>query len=134
MKREMNTSPVLVPGVVSLAASSRRTLKHGDSFAMFDEFGDVVEVEYSPGGLFHFDTRFLSRLVFTLEGHRPLMLSSTVQPDNLTLDVDLTNPDLFDAEGRLALAKDTYHVARAKFLCQMNELLIHFIDLLRIAG
>ena len=109
------TGPVMIPGVVSLAASSRRTLKHNDSFAMFDEFGDVVEVEHSPAGLFHFDTRYLSRLFFTLEGHRPLILSSTVQPDNLTLDVDLTNPDMF-IDGRLALAKDTYHLARAKFL------------------
>jgi N-terminal domain of (some) glycogen debranching enzymes len=69
-------SPVLVPGVVSLAASSRRTLKHGDSFAMFDELGDIHEVEHSPAGLFHHDTRFLSRLQFTLEGHRPMALSS----------------------------------------------------------
>jgi glycogen debranching enzyme len=121
MKRENEaaTGPVMVPGVVSLAASSRRTLKHGDSFGMFDEFGDVVEVEHSPAGLFHFDTRFLSRLLFTLEGHRPLVLSSTVQPDNLTLDVDLTNPDLFQGE-RLLLAKDTFHVARAKFLWEAS--------------
>ncbi|HEY5896507.1 MAG TPA: amylo-alpha-1,6-glucosidase, partial [Burkholderiales bacterium] len=94
------------------------TLKHGDSFAMFDELGDVFEVEHSPAGLFHHDTRFLSRLQFTLEGHRPMVLSSTVQPDNVMLDVDLTNPDLFDAEGRLQLAKDTFHIARAKFLWQ----------------
>ena len=114
MKREPT---VFVPGVVSLAASSRRTLKHGDSFAMFDEFGDVLEVEHSPYGLFHHDTRYLSRLHFTLEGHRPLMLSSTVQTDNVTLDVDLTNPDIFE-DGELALAKDTFHVARAKFLWQ----------------
>jgi len=113
------TGPLLVPGVVSLAASSRRTLKHGDTFAMFDELGDVVEVEHSPAGLFHFDTRFLSRLVFTLEGHRPLVLSSTVQPDNLTLDVDLTNPDMFRDE-RLVLAKDTFHIARAKFLWEAS--------------
>src|SRR5688572_5979396 len=121
MKRENDpgSGPVMVPGVVSLAASSRRTLKHGDSFAMFDEFGDVVEVEHSPAGLFHFDTRFLSRLCFTLEGHRPLILSSTVQPDNLVLDVDLTNPDMFQGD-RLVLAKDTYHVARAKFLWEAS--------------
>ena len=120
MKRELDGNPVLVPGVVSLAASSRRTLKHGDSFAMFDEFGDIFEVEHSPAGLFHHDTRFLSRLRVTLEGHRPLVLSSTVQPDNLMLDVDLTNPDLFEADGRLALAKDTFHIARAKFLWQAS--------------
>jgi glycogen debranching enzyme len=108
---------VFIPGVVSLAASSRRTLKHGDSFAMFDEFGDVLEVQHSPQGVFHHDTRFLSRLHFMLEGRRPLMLSSTVQPDNVTLDVDLTNPDIF-ADGELRLAKDTFHVARAKVLWQ----------------
>ncbi|HUQ75669.1 MAG TPA: amylo-alpha-1,6-glucosidase [Burkholderiales bacterium] len=120
MRRETEsaTGPVLVPGVVSLAASSRRTLKHGDTFAMFDEFGDVVDVEHSPAGLFHHDTRFLSRLHFTIEGHRPLVLSSTVQPDNVILDVDLTNPDLFDPQGELVLAKDTFHIARAKFLWQ----------------
>jgi glycogen debranching enzyme len=119
MKRDPTVAAptVFVPGVVSLAASSRRTLKHGDSFAMFDEFGDVLEVEHSPAGLFHHDTRFLSRLHFTLEGRRPLMLSSTVQTDNVTLDVDLTNPDIF-VEGELRLAKDTFHVARAKFLWQ----------------
>jgi glycogen debranching enzyme len=119
MKRDAKAaaSTVLIPGVVSLAASTRRTLKHGDSFGMFDEFGDVLEVELSPFGLFHHDTRFLSRLQFTLEDHRPLMLSSTVQTDNMTLDVDLTNPDLF-AEGELVLAKDTFHVSRTKYLWQ----------------
>jgi glycogen debranching enzyme len=110
---------VFVPGVVSLAASSRRTLKHGDSFGMFDEFGDVLEVEHSPAGLFHHDTRYLSRLHFTIEGHRPLMLSSTLQTDNLTLDVDLTNPDIY-IDGELRLAKDTFHVARTKFLWQAS--------------
>jgi len=108
-------SPVVIPGVVSLAASSRRTLKHGDTFAMFDEFGDAVEVEYSPGGIFHHDTRFLSRLLLAIEGRRPLILSSTVQPDNVLLDVDLTNPDIFKGD-ELVLAKDTFHIARAKFL------------------
>src|SRR3954471_23928429 len=121
MKREAeNTGTVLVPGVVSLAASSRRTLKHGDSFAMFDELGDVVDVELSPAGLFHHDTRYLSRLSFTIEGHRPLVLSSTVQPDNVMLDVDLTNPDLFDREGNLVLGKDTFHIGRSKFLWQAS--------------
>ncbi|HVL36556.1 MAG TPA: glycogen debranching N-terminal domain-containing protein, partial [Burkholderiales bacterium] len=120
MRREPEpaaSAPLTIPGVVSLAASSRRTLKHGDTFAMLDDLGDIPELAHSPGGLFHFDTRHLSRLVFLLEGHRPLVLSSTVQPDNLTLDVDLTNPDLFRGE-RLVLAKDTFHVARAKFLWQ----------------
>jgi glycogen debranching enzyme len=121
LKRDGTVAPstVFIPGVVSLAASSRRTLKHGASFAMFDEFGDVLEVEHSPYGLFHNDTRYLSRLHFSVEGHRPLMLSSTVQTDNVTLDVDFTNPDIFD-DGELRLNKDTFHVARAKFLWQAS--------------
>ncbi len=121
MNRDGTLAPatVFVPGVVSLAASSRRTLKHGDTFGMFDEFGDVLEVPHSPYGLFHHDTRFLSRLLLTVEGHRPLMLSSTVQTDNVTLDVDLTNPDIFTG-GELLLSKDTFHVARAKFLWQAS--------------
>src|SRR5690606_37524329 len=114
---EATGGPVLIPGVVTLAASSRRTLKHGDSFAMFDELGDVTEMRHSPTGLFHYDTRFLSQLCFTIEGARPLVLGSTVQPDNLTLDVDMTNPDIFREE-RLVLPKDTFHIARAKFLWQ----------------
>ncbi len=117
MKREAEEAagPVLIPGVVSLAGSARRTLKHGDTYALFDIYGDALEVERSPTGLFHHDTRHLSRLVLALEGHRPLMLSSNVQPDNVTLDVDLTNPDVFDDE-RHVLQKDTFHIARSKFL------------------
>jgi glycogen debranching enzyme len=118
MKREQPAATaVLVPGVVSLAASSRRTLKHGDTYAMFDEFGDAIDLPHDPTGLFHHDTRHLSRFLVTLEGRRPLILSSTVQPDNVMLDVDLTNPDIFEGEECL-LPKDTFHLARAKFLWQ----------------
>jgi glycogen debranching enzyme len=106
---------VVVPAVVTLSASSRRTLKHGDTFAMFDQFGDIVEEPLSPTGLFHKDTRHLSRLLLRLEGHRPLLLASMARPDNVVLDVDLTNPDFFVGD-RLVLAKDTYHLSRARLL------------------
>ena len=44
----------------------------------------------------------------------------TLDPDertraNVLLDVDLTNPDIFKGD-ELVLAKDTFHIARAKFL------------------
>ena len=115
MNRDAEPATVFVPGVVSISASSRRTLKHDDTFAMFDDFGDVLEAERDPSGLFCRDTRFLSRLLFSIEDHRPLLLGSTVQPDNLLLDVDLTNPDLYRGS-ELLLAKDTFHLSRAKFL------------------
>ena len=123
MKQD-SVGTVFIPGVVSLAASSRRTLKHGDSFAMFDEFGDVLEVQHSPQGVFHHDTRFLSRLHFMLEGSRPLMLVDGAARQRHARRRP-HQPRHF-AHGELRLAKDTFHVARAKFLWQTScyELLI----------
>ena len=37
----------------------RRTLKHGDSFAVLDSHGDMGAVADVADGLFHCDTRFL---------------------------------------------------------------------------
>ena len=46
------------------ATRERRTraLKHGDTFAMFDDNGDVTAAPGSPEGIFHRDTRHLSHL------------------------------------------------------------------------
>lgn len=104
-----------IPATSSLAERRPRTLKHGDTFALFDHYGDLVPGESSPEGIFHQDTRYLSRFVLSLEERRPLLLSSTVQNNNAVLNVDLTNPDIFEA-GRLVLPKDTLHVSRVKFL------------------
>lgn len=106
---------VHIPGVVSLLATQRRTLKHGDTYAMFDDYGDILSFEGSPAGLFHQDMRHLSTLVFSVEGRAPLLLSSTVQRNNFLLNVDLTNPDIY-IDDRLALDKDSFHIARTKFL------------------
>jgi len=48
-----------------------------------------------PDGLFNHDTRYLSRLELLINGMQPLVLGSSVRDDNLTLTVDLTNPDVF---------------------------------------
>ncbi|HEX2493698.1 MAG TPA: amylo-alpha-1,6-glucosidase [Steroidobacter sp.] len=99
----------------SLAELRPRTLKHGDTFALFDPLGDLSGSVGSPQGLFHEDMRFLSRLCLTIEDRPPLLLSSTVRSNNAILDVDLTNPDLVRGD-LLDLPKDTMHIARAKFL------------------
>ena len=56
-----------------------------------------------PDGLFDHDTRYLSRLELLINGMQPLVLGSSVRDDNLTLTVDLTNPDVFQ-DGRIVLA------------------------------
>jgi glycogen debranching enzyme len=92
-----------------------RTLKHGDTFALFDALGDIVEPGLSPGGLFHYDTRYLSGLELLIDGQRPLLLSSAVEDDNVVLTVDLSNPDIYQ-NGRIVLPRETLHVRRSKFL------------------
>jgi glycogen debranching enzyme len=75
-----------------------RVLKHGDTFALFDEYGDIVASHSGESGLYHDGTRFLSRFQLELEGARPFLLSSTVRDDNDQLVVTLTNPDLLRAD------------------------------------
>ena len=104
-----------IPATTSLQERRPRTLKHGDTFAVFDHNGDILQGPGSPEGLFHADTRRLSLCRLTIGGLRPLLLSSTLRADNATLTCDLTNPDLFE-RGRLVLERDVIHVRRTKFL------------------
>jgi glycogen debranching enzyme len=92
-----------------------RTLKHDDSFAIFDAYGDIPEAERIAAGFYHRDTRYLSQLELLINGERPLLLSSSIGDDGLLLSADLTNPDIYH-RGRLVLAKDLIHLHRAKFL------------------
>lgn len=99
------------------ATRERRTraLKHGDTFAMFDDNGDVTAAPGSPEGIFHRDTRHLSHLALSICGQRPILLSSTLREDNGALICDLTNPDLRESN-RIVLEHDLIHLRRLKFL------------------
>ena len=93
-----------------------RVLKQGDSFALFDLFGDMVrDGDAGEQGLYHAGTRYLSQFELKLNGHRPLFLSSTVPNDNGMVAVDLSNPDLRHGSG-LVLAKGTLHLFRGLLL------------------
>ncbi|MBY5569733.1 amylo-alpha-1,6-glucosidase [Rhizobium leguminosarum] len=105
-----------IPAAASLQERRPRTLKHGDTFAVFDYNGDALSGPGSPEGLFHRDTRYLSHFYLTINGQRPMLLSSTLRDDNATLTCDLTNPDLFDNRGKLVLAHDLVHLRRSRFL------------------
>jgi glycogen debranching enzyme len=94
----------------------RRTLKHNDTFAVFDSHGDIGASSGSADGLFDCDTRYLSQLELLINGTQPLLLNSAVKDDNLNYYVDLTNPDIY-VDGCLSLPKDTVHIARTIYLC-----------------
>ncbi len=106
----------VIPTTVSLPERRPRTLKYGDTFAVFDHNGDALAGSGSPEGIYHRDTRYLSQLRLSIEGERPLLLSSTVRDDNAVLICDLTNPELPDPEGGRAVPSDVLHVRRTRFL------------------
>jgi len=99
----------------SLADDRTRVLLHGDTFAIFDRYGDIHPIGFGQQGLFHSDTRYLSRLELRIGNVRPLLLSSTIRDDNILFTVDLTNPDLELASGRF-LPRGMLHIFRTKFL------------------
>jgi glycogen debranching enzyme len=97
------------------ASRPRRTLKHNDTFAVFDSHGDIGATTGGSDGLFDRDTRYVSHLELLIDGTQPLLLGSSIRDDNLNLHVDLTNPDIYVDE-RIVLPKDTIHIARAIYL------------------
>jgi glycogen debranching enzyme len=99
----------------ALADDRTRVLLNGDTFAIFDRSGDIQPVGFGQQGIFHNETRHLSRLETRFCGVRPLLLSSTIREDNILFGADLTNPDLRLASGAM-LARGTVHIFRTKFL------------------
>jgi glycogen debranching enzyme len=67
-------------------------------------------------GLFCNDTRHLSRLQLFFEDKRPLLLSSVIQDDNVSLTVDLANPEITRTDGSAIIPRDAIAIGRTKFL------------------
>ncbi len=118
----------------SLTDERIEVLKQGDTFGVFDRYGDVHTLRTGSQGLYHEGTRFLSRFELTINGERPLLLSSTVKEDNVSLNVDLMNSDMTH-EGEVAIARGAVHISRARFLWQglcFERLRVHNYSLLSI--
>ena len=99
----------------ALADDRTRVLKFGDTFAVFNRYGDIEPLGNSQFGLFHAETRHLSRFTLRLNQKQPLLLSSTIREDNAFLSVDLTNVDT-PMNGAGELARGTVHLFRLQFL------------------
>ncbi|MBD8577289.1 glycosyltransferase [Pseudomonas syringae] len=110
--------PLPAPGGSSLQELRPRTLKHNDTFGVFDPQGDVQATADSPQGLFHRDTRYLSHWHLTLNGVRPLLLSSTLRDDNAMLTCDLSNPGHGDTGDLKGMPHGLIHLRRSRFLWQ----------------
>ena len=101
----------------SLVDRTLRTLKHDDMFGVFDKQGDCRGGGDGPDGLYHQDTRFLSRLSVRIGGLDPLLLGSILLDDNGALVIDLANADFHGPDSKVWLQRDSIHAGRTKFLC-----------------
>ena len=108
-------APYSVSASVSLQERRYRTIKSGDTFAVFDHGGDILSVLGGTDGLFYRDTRHLSRFDLALGGTRPLLLSSTLGSDNVMLTSDLSNASASDL-GPTAPDQGVIHVQRSLFV------------------
>ena len=112
----------------SLLQERRHVLKDGDSFAVFDMQGDIAPFGAGEQGYFHGGTRHLSLLRQTINGQRPLLLSSRVREQNDLFGADLTNPDQV-RDGVVFFPRDVLHIYRSRFLWDG-----HWYERLRIAN
>src|SRR5580698_1007453 len=108
-------TPFYIAATQQAVARPSRVLKYGDTFIVLDSRGDITATGGGSAGLFHLDTRYLSRLELLVNAARPLLLGSNLRDDNSAFSVDLTNPDLM-ADQRVALERDTVHILRTMFL------------------
>jgi glycogen debranching enzyme len=79
---------------------------------VFDRRGDISAASGNSEGIYHHDTRYLSRFELHLNKAPLLLLSSNVQEDNSVLTVDLANPGM-PSRG---LRGELIHVNRLKFI------------------
>lgn len=91
-------------------------LKQGDSFGIFDRFGDIHAGGEGYFGLYHEGTRFLSQMEFYLENKRALLLSANLRDENEVLTVDLSNPDFYSEKTGKFIEHGIIHILRTKFV------------------
>lgn len=88
------------------------TLKDDNTFLVADAFGDVVG---DVDGLFHNDTRALSRFCLTVGDKPPSLLSASVSGDNVFFTSHMNNRPL-PLLGGQSTPEGVIHLERARFL------------------
>jgi glycogen debranching enzyme len=101
----------------SLADDRKRVLKYGETFAVFNRFGDIESAGPTQFGLFYREARHLSRFSFYLDGRKLLLLSSSIREDNSLLLVDATNLTVH-LPNEQNLPQGSVHVFRSTFVTE----------------
>lgn len=112
---------VLASALASRRAS--RVLANGQSFAVFDLSGDILDYPLEALGFFHRDTRYLSYFELRIDGSTPHFLNSYLGDDRAQLRVNLTNPDLNTHGRTIKLPRDQIQIERSWVLA--DAMLVH---------
>jgi glycogen debranching enzyme len=131
---DCRNDPCHIAAASSMTDDHIEVLKQGDTFGLFDRYGDIHASRSGSQGLYHEGTRFLSRFELTINGVRPLLLSSMVKEDNVLLSVDLTSPNMTH-EGWDEIPCGALHLSRTRFLWQglcFERLRVHNYSLLPV--
>ena len=75
-----------------MTETETHAIKHGDTFAVFDLPGDIGALPEC--GVYHQDTRFLSRLVLRVANKHLALVSSAISDDSVVVTVDLACHDV----------------------------------------
>jgi glycogen debranching enzyme len=112
-------APVLKPladfHIQASSLTSRRAtrvLVNGESFAVFEVGGDILDTPDEPLGFFHRDTRYLSRFELRITGETPYYLNSYSSQEKAQLRVNLSNPDLGFGGKEIELPKTSIQLER----------------------
>jgi glycogen debranching enzyme len=121
--------------VLASALTSRRrsrVLADGQSFAVFDVGGDILDSPLEALGFFYRDTRYLSRFELRIHGSAPYFLNSYLSDDKSQLRINLTNPDLNQHSHAIRLPRDLIQIERSWVLTDAT--LVHRLRLRNYAG
>ncbi|HEX9342440.1 MAG TPA: amylo-alpha-1,6-glucosidase [Actinomycetota bacterium] len=109
---------VLVKGVAAVLDQGTQRLwstKEGDMFLCADAHGNVDAEAAIGAGLYYKDTRFLSDYMLTVDGHVPLLLSTSADRAYAS-HVDLANQDLVAVDGAIQAIQGTVNIRRTRVI------------------
>ena len=115
---DASVNRVLVKGVVAVMHARTERLwstKEGDMFLCADAEGNLDAEQATGAGFYWRDTRYLSDFRLEVDGHAPLLLSTSADRA-FASHVDLANQDLVEEDGSVAAVQGTVNIRRTRVI------------------
>ena len=115
---DASVNRVLVKGVVAVMHARTERLwstKEGDMFLCADAEGNLDAEQATGAGFYWRDTRYLSDFMLQVDGHAPLLLSTSADRA-FDSHVDLANQDLLEEDGSVSAVQGTVNIRRTRVI------------------